>query len=193
MECMYTRLELICGGHQWVGRYSRTAHQPKPAPPPRLTTGHAPQRFTAIAQPTLLIFDTEDAGHPVAVGRQMRRHLQQPHYFEFTRSVDGDWECQHTGEELWRLITAHWSAPTLTLTRTRPVYRDRAEEGMCVVAQWSGVPGNFDPSLVPKRPNTCSGLGGASDAVRAPCGRRANSWQGRDDPRTRRTIWNSRS
>lgn len=52
--------------------------------------GHAPHRYTAIAQPTLLIFDTEDAGHPVSVGRQMRRQLQAPRYFEFTRSTDGE-------------------------------------------------------------------------------------------------------
>ena len=62
--------------------------------------GHAPHRYTVIAQPSLLIFDTEDAGHPVSVGRQMRRHLPNPRYFEFTRSVDGDWEVHHTGEEM---------------------------------------------------------------------------------------------
>mmetsp|Transcript_45883 Transcript_45883/g.109262 ORF Transcript_45883/g.109262 Transcript_45883/m.109262 type:complete len:1009 (-) Transcript_45883:195-3221(-) len=73
--------------------------------------GHAPQRYTAISQPTLLIFDTEDAGHPVSVGRQMRRYLQQPRYFEFSRSSDGDWECMHTGEELFRMICEVW--PTL--------------------------------------------------------------------------------
>ena len=48
--------------------------------------GHAPERYSAIKQPTLLIFDTEDAGHPVSVGRQMRRHLPNNRYFEFTRS-----------------------------------------------------------------------------------------------------------
>mmetsp|Transcript_3695 Transcript_3695/g.9396 ORF Transcript_3695/g.9396 Transcript_3695/m.9396 type:complete len:1002 (+) Transcript_3695:77-3082(+) len=72
--------------------------------------GHAPHRFSAIAQPTLLIFDTEDAGHPVSVGRQMRRYLPNPRYFEFTRSRDGDWECQHTGEEMWKMITEVWPA-----------------------------------------------------------------------------------
>ena len=53
--------------------------------PPRMHTiavchpvGHAPTRYVAINQPTLLIFDTEDAGHPVSVGRQMRRHLPNP-------------------------------------------------------------------------------------------------------------------
>jgi len=37
--------------------------------------GHAPHRYANIRQPTLLIFDTEDAGHPVSVGRKMRKHL----------------------------------------------------------------------------------------------------------------------
>merc|ERR1719375_2435461 len=67
--------------------------------------GHAPQRYTAISQPSLLIFDTEDAGHPVSVGRQMRRHLPNPRYFEFARSRDGEWECQHMGEELLMMLT----------------------------------------------------------------------------------------
>ena len=40
--------------------------------------GHAPHRYVAITQPSLLIFDTEDAGHPVSVGRQMRRQLPNP-------------------------------------------------------------------------------------------------------------------
>ncbi|CAK9018797.1 unnamed protein product [Durusdinium trenchii] len=62
--------------------------------------GHAPHRYVAITQPSLLIFDTEDAGHPVSVGRQMRRQLPNPRYFEFTRSKDGDWEVLHMGEEM---------------------------------------------------------------------------------------------
>ena len=44
--------------------------------------GHAPHRYVAITQPSLLIFDTEDAGHPVSVGRQMRKQLPNPRYFE---------------------------------------------------------------------------------------------------------------
>jgi hypothetical protein len=53
--------------------------------------GHAPARYTAIQQPVLLAFDTEDAGHPVCVGRIMQRRLQRPHYFEFTASVHKNW------------------------------------------------------------------------------------------------------
>ena len=32
--------------------------------------GHAVERYSAIAQPTLLVFDTEDAGHPVRAETQ---------------------------------------------------------------------------------------------------------------------------
>jgi len=70
--------------------------------------GHAPQRYTKISQPSLLIFDIEDAGHPVEVGRQMRRYLQDARYFEFARSVDGDWECNHMGEELVKMLVGSW-------------------------------------------------------------------------------------
>jgi len=70
--------------------------------------GHSPQRYTSIQQPTLLIFDTEDDGHPVSVGRQMRRYLPHNRYFEFTRSVDGDWEAKYMGAELLQLLAADW-------------------------------------------------------------------------------------
>jgi len=69
---------------------------------------HAPHRFSSLALPTLLIFDTEDAGHPVSVGRQMRRYLPNNRYFEFTRSTDGDWEAAHFGEELIALLGQDW-------------------------------------------------------------------------------------
>jgi len=69
---------------------------------------HAPERFTNILHPTLMIFDTEDDGHPVSVGRQLRRYLPNNRYFEFTRSEDGDWEAEHMGEELIALLSANW-------------------------------------------------------------------------------------
>ena len=59
--------------------------------------GHAVQRYAAIEQPSLLIFDTEDAGHPVSVGRVMRRMLPRPVYHEFARSRDGDWLAARMG------------------------------------------------------------------------------------------------
>lgn len=74
--------------------------------------GHSPERYTVISQPALLTFDTEDDGHPVSVGRLMRRYLQHPRYFEFTRSVDGDWECLHMAEELHAMIAENWTKMT---------------------------------------------------------------------------------
>lgn len=70
---------------------------------------HSPQRYTSIGQPTLLIYDTEDAGHPVSVGRQVRRYIPNNRYFEFTRSKDGDWEAQHMAKELIKLLADNWS------------------------------------------------------------------------------------
>lgn len=46
--------------------------------------GHAPRRYTAILQPTLLMFDVDDDGHPVRVGRLMRQYLPRPHYSEWS-------------------------------------------------------------------------------------------------------------
>eukprot|EP00929_Paragymnodinium_shiwhaense_P120954 TRINITY_DN9303_c0_g1_i1.p1 TRINITY_DN9303_c0_g1~~TRINITY_DN9303_c0_g1_i1.p1 ORF type:complete len:1211 (+),score=127.57 TRINITY_DN9303_c0_g1_i1:324-3635(+) len=71
--------------------------------------GHAVERYTAIEQPALLIFDTEDAGHPVAVGREMRKFLQNPRYFEFSCSTDGYWESMHMGAEVYKMISEYWS------------------------------------------------------------------------------------
>ena len=73
--------------------------------------GHAVDRYKAIKQPALLIFDTEDAGHPVEVGRRMRDALPCPTYFEFTRSVHGPWEQRHIAPELMKLLHATSSEP----------------------------------------------------------------------------------
>jgi len=54
--------------------------------------GHAPEKYTNISQPSLLIFDTEDDGHPLSVGRLMRKYLQNPIYFEYSYSKEGCWE-----------------------------------------------------------------------------------------------------
>ena len=77
---------------------------------PRLTraiavchpVGHAPGRFAE--QPTLLIFDTDDAGHPVAVGRRMRQVLSSSTYYEFARSTDGEWDARHMGSKISVLL-----------------------------------------------------------------------------------------
>ena len=66
--------------------------------------GHAVERYQAIKQPALLIFDTEDTGHPVEVGRRMRDALPWPTYYEFTHSIDGPWEQQNIAPELIKLL-----------------------------------------------------------------------------------------
>eukprot|EP00656_Telonema_subtile_P027759 TRINITY_DN2992_c0_g1_i2.p1 TRINITY_DN2992_c0_g1~~TRINITY_DN2992_c0_g1_i2.p1 ORF type:complete len:607 (-),score=135.32 TRINITY_DN2992_c0_g1_i2:313-2133(-) len=44
--------------------------------------GHDPQRYSAIQQPCLLVFDVDDPGHPVTVGRRMKSYLPRPVYLE---------------------------------------------------------------------------------------------------------------
>ena len=66
--------------------------------------GHAVERYRAIKVPALLIFDTEDAGHPVEVGRRMREALPNPTYFEFTHSKDGAWEEQNMAPEMVKIL-----------------------------------------------------------------------------------------
>ena len=57
--------------------------------------GHDVKRYSKIKQPTLLIFDTQDSGHPVSVGRQMKKHLHRPYYFEYDGNRDKqDWDFQ---------------------------------------------------------------------------------------------------
>ena len=60
--------------------------------------------------PTLLIFDTEDAGHPVEIGRRMRTALLKGSgassmaYFEYTHSAVGEWEHEHMAPEMVKLL-----------------------------------------------------------------------------------------
>ena len=57
--------------------------------------GHDVFRYKNITQPSLLIFDTEDAGHPVKVGRWMRDALPNPHYFEFSAKTEPYWHVDN--------------------------------------------------------------------------------------------------
>ena len=63
---------------------------------------HAPlERFGALEQPVLMMYDIEDDGHPVAVGRRLRALLRRPRYFEFSSSCDGDvWDARHLPSEV---------------------------------------------------------------------------------------------
>ena len=48
---------------------------------------HDPNRFSSIKQPCYLVYDTEDAGHPVKVGRIVAKIISQALYEEFTNST----------------------------------------------------------------------------------------------------------
>jgi hypothetical protein len=65
---------------------------------------HDPSRFTCIAQPALLLYDVDDAGHPVSVGRIVKTKVQNPVYFEFASSQAPDWLRQNMARELLRLF-----------------------------------------------------------------------------------------
>ena len=42
--------------------------------------GHDVSRYTRVSQPALLVFDHEDDGHPISVGRRMRTNLPCSHW-----------------------------------------------------------------------------------------------------------------
>lgn len=63
---------------------------------------HAPlERFGAIAQPVLLMYDCDDPGHPVTVGRRLRPLLRRARYFEFSSGADPGWDAHHLPSEVW--------------------------------------------------------------------------------------------
>ncbi|CAF3692831.1 unnamed protein product [Rotaria socialis] len=52
---------------------------------------HDPQRFVSIKQPALLMYDTDDDGHPVSVGRLVKKYIPNNHYYEFASSKQPNW------------------------------------------------------------------------------------------------------
>eukprot|EP01105_Mastigella_eilhardi_P008055 TRINITY_DN1988_c0_g1_i1.p1 TRINITY_DN1988_c0_g1~~TRINITY_DN1988_c0_g1_i1.p1 ORF type:complete len:403 (-),score=74.64 TRINITY_DN1988_c0_g1_i1:32-1240(-) len=72
---------------------------------------HEPLRFTSLRQPTLLVYDTEDAGHPVSVGRVLRRVLPGCHYYEYARSKDPFWCGSNLCRALLDLFSKHDTKP----------------------------------------------------------------------------------
>merc|ERR1712046_165810 len=50
--------------------------------------GHNPHLYNEIKQPTYLVFDVDDPGHPVSVGRLMRAALPAPHYYEHSSRAE---------------------------------------------------------------------------------------------------------
>ena len=52
---------------------------------------HDPQRFVCIKQPALLMYDIDDDGHPVSVGRLVKKYIPTNHYYEFASSKQPEW------------------------------------------------------------------------------------------------------
>eukprot|EP01059_Diplonema_ambulator_P019726 TRINITY_DN33370_c0_g1_i1.p1 TRINITY_DN33370_c0_g1~~TRINITY_DN33370_c0_g1_i1.p1 ORF type:complete len:987 (+),score=103.96 TRINITY_DN33370_c0_g1_i1:76-2961(+) len=71
--------------------------------------GHDVFRYKQIKQPALLIFDTEDAGHPVKVGRWMRDNLPYPHYHEFSSKKTPYWHVDHMAGEMLNMFKSYVS------------------------------------------------------------------------------------
>mmetsp|Transcript_105903 Transcript_105903/g.306328 ORF Transcript_105903/g.306328 Transcript_105903/m.306328 type:complete len:394 (+) Transcript_105903:127-1308(+) len=73
---------------------------------------HAPERFQRITQPCLAMYDRDDRGHPISVGRRVRKLLGSDdiRYFEFASSHDGDWDAVHLPPELVTMLEGHRTA-----------------------------------------------------------------------------------
>eukprot|EP00755_Sulcionema_specki_P017277 Sspe_Gene.11089::Locus_3738_Transcript_2_2_Confidence_0.750_Length_3089::g.11089::m.11089/K10395/KIF4_21_27; kinesin family member 4/21/27 len=66
--------------------------------------GHDVFRYKQIQQPCLLIFDVDDDGHPVKVGRWMRDNLPKPHYFEFSSRRTPYWHVDNMATEMLNMF-----------------------------------------------------------------------------------------
>ena len=69
--------------------------------------GHDVFRYKTIKQPSLLLFDIDDAGHPVKVGRWMRDNLNKPHYFEFSSKTEPYWHSDNMVTEILNMFSTH--------------------------------------------------------------------------------------
>ncbi len=66
--------------------------------------GHAVSRYAMITQPALLLFDRDDDGHPISVGRRMRRVLPNPIWHEFASGAKPNWLEENMPRELVRML-----------------------------------------------------------------------------------------
>ena len=62
--------------------------------------GHDVARYTRIRQPALLLFDGDDTGHPIDVGRRMHKALPTSYWFEFRASEQPCWLQEHMATKL---------------------------------------------------------------------------------------------
>ena len=67
---------------------------------------HDPQRFVCIKQPALLIYDINDAGHPVSVGRLVKKYIPNNHYYEYASSKQPNWLEHNAHLKLLQLFNA---------------------------------------------------------------------------------------
>ena len=69
--------------------------------------GHDVARYARIQQPTALVFDQDDPGHPISVGRRMRRALPHAQWHEYASDTTPEWLMEQGGMarallQLWR-------------------------------------------------------------------------------------------
>ncbi|UJR18038.1 hypothetical protein I4U23_004939 [Adineta vaga] len=76
---------------------------------------HDPQRFVCIKQPALLMYDIDDAGHPVSVGRLVRKYIPTNHYYEFASSKQPKWLEQNAHLKLLQLFNDYNATNTSSL------------------------------------------------------------------------------
>eukprot|EP00732_Lithocolla_globosa_P002709 Lithocolla_globosa_v1_NODE_1876_length_2280_cov_11.819775.p1 type:complete len:553 gc:universal NODE_1876_length_2280_cov_11.819775:1751-93(-) len=69
--------------------------------------GHDVFRYKRIKQPTFLVFDVDDDGHPVKVGRWMRDQLPKAHYYEFSSKKQPCWHVDNMPASLLRMFQEH--------------------------------------------------------------------------------------
>ncbi|KAL0484188.1 kinesin-like protein [Acrasis kona] len=70
---------------------------------------HDTQRFVRVTQPTLLMFDIDDDGHPVKIGRRMKSYLPCNVYHEFSSKKDPFWPSDHYAVEILKLFSVYKS------------------------------------------------------------------------------------
>ena len=75
--------------------------------PVRDPVGHDTSRYTAIRQPCHLIFDVDDPGHPVKVGRLMHRYLPFTYYHEHSSQIDPYYHEEHMATQILNMFAEH--------------------------------------------------------------------------------------
>ena len=68
--------------------------------------GHDVARYTRMVQPALLLFDSDDDGHPISVGRRMRKNIPINRWFEFEGSKEPSWLSDNMGREMLTMFNA---------------------------------------------------------------------------------------